>query len=120
MTTKALILAAGRGERMRPLTDHTPKPLLEVRGKPLIQWSMEALVRGGFSDFVINTAWLGERIERYFANKISLQSAYLLPKQLLKNEKNSLSNQRLKMFFAMGHAAGNLVGNANIKCVTSV
>jgi N-acetyl-alpha-D-muramate 1-phosphate uridylyltransferase len=89
MTIKALILAAGRGERMRPLTDHTPKPLLEVRGKPLMQWSMEALVRGGFSDFVINTAWLGERIERYFANKISLQPAYLLPKQLLKSEQKT-------------------------------
>jgi N-acetyl-alpha-D-muramate 1-phosphate uridylyltransferase len=89
MTTKVLILAAGRGERMRPLTDHTPKPLLEVRGKPLMQWSMEALVRGGFGDFVINMAWLGERIERYFENKISLQSAYLLPKQLLKSEQKT-------------------------------
>lgn len=66
--TKALILAAGRGERMRPLTDHTPKPLLPVRGKPLMQWAMEALARGGFTDFVVNTAWLGEQVSDYFAN----------------------------------------------------
>ena len=84
--TKALILAAGRGERMRPLTDHTPKPLLQVRGKPLMQWAMEGLARGGFTDFVINTAWLGEKISMYFDGKIGLQPAYLLPKQLLKSE----------------------------------
>ena len=57
-----MILAAGRGERMRPLTDHTPKPLLEVRGKPLIEWHLEALARGGVNEVVINTAWLEERI----------------------------------------------------------
>ncbi|HEY0820340.1 MAG TPA: sugar phosphate nucleotidyltransferase, partial [Rhizobacter sp.] len=59
---KALILAAGRGERMRPLTDHTPKPLLEVQGKPLIVWHLEALARDGVREVVINTAWLEERI----------------------------------------------------------
>ncbi|MCR5885031.1 nucleotidyltransferase family protein [Rhizobacter sp. J219] len=59
---KALILAAGRGERMRPLTDHTPKPLLQVRGKPLIVWHLEALARDGIREVVINTAWLEERI----------------------------------------------------------
>ena len=59
---KALILAAGRGERMRPLTDHTPKPLLEVRGKPLIVWHLEALARDGIREVVINTAWLEDRI----------------------------------------------------------
>lgn len=59
---KALILAAGRGERMRPLTDHTPKPLLEVRGKPLIVWHLEALARDGIREVVVNTAWLEERI----------------------------------------------------------
>lgn len=55
---KALILAAGRGERMRPLTDRTPKPLLPVRGKPLIEWHLEALARGGVREVVVNTAWL--------------------------------------------------------------
>jgi len=63
-----MLLAAGRGMRMRPLTDHTPKPLLPVRGKPLMQWPMEALMRGGFSRVVVNTEWLGEQIEQYFDN----------------------------------------------------
>ncbi|HEB56923.1 MAG TPA: nucleotidyltransferase family protein [Gammaproteobacteria bacterium] len=60
---KAMILAAGRGERMRPLTDTTPKPLLEVGGKPLIVWHLEALALAGIEDIVINHAWLGEQIE---------------------------------------------------------
>ncbi len=60
---KAMILAAGRGERMRPLSDRVPKPLLAVGGKPLIVWMIEALVRGGFDDLVVNHAWLGERLE---------------------------------------------------------
>ncbi len=59
---KALILAAGRGERMRPLTDHTPKPLIEVRGQPLIAWHLLALARAGVREVVINTAWLEDRI----------------------------------------------------------
>ena len=61
-----MILAAGRGMRMRPLTDTTPKPLLPVQGKPLLQWSLEALLAGGFSRVVINTAWLGDQIESAF------------------------------------------------------
>jgi len=60
---RAMILAAGRGERMRPLTDHTPKPLLKVRGKPLIEWHIEAFARAGIQDIVINTAWLHEQFE---------------------------------------------------------
>ncbi|NOX76309.1 MAG: nucleotidyltransferase family protein [Gammaproteobacteria bacterium] len=60
---KAMILAAGRGERMRPLTDHCPKPLLPVAGRPLIEWHVEALVAAGFRDIVINHAWLGAKIE---------------------------------------------------------
>ncbi|MEQ1533917.1 MAG: nucleotidyltransferase family protein [Sideroxydans sp.] len=60
---RALILAAGRGERMRPLTDHTPKPLLQVGGKPLIVWHIERLVRAGITDLVINHAHLGMQIE---------------------------------------------------------
>jgi N-acetyl-alpha-D-muramate 1-phosphate uridylyltransferase len=59
----AMLLAAGRGMRMRPLTDHTPKPLLDVQGKPLMVWLLEALQRGGFTRVVVNTAWLGEQIE---------------------------------------------------------
>ncbi len=60
---KAMILAAGRGERMRPLTDTTPKPLLEAGGKPLIVWHLEALAQAGIEEIVINHAWLGEQIE---------------------------------------------------------
>ena len=60
---KAFILAAGRGERMRPLTDHTPKPLLEAGGKPLIVWHLERLAVAGFRDIVINHAHLGAQIE---------------------------------------------------------
>ncbi|HZX29909.1 MAG TPA: nucleotidyltransferase family protein [Rhodocyclaceae bacterium] len=60
---KAMILAAGRGERMRPLTDHTPKPLLTAGGKPLIAWHLERLAAAGFRDVVINHAHLGEQIE---------------------------------------------------------
>lgn len=57
----ALILAAGRGERMRPLTDACPKPLLEVQGKPLVVWHLEKLARAGVKHVVINTAWLEEQ-----------------------------------------------------------
>ena len=60
---KAFILAAGRGERMRPLTDRTPKPLLPAGGKPLIVWHLERLAAAGFSEIVINHAHLGEQIE---------------------------------------------------------
>ena len=59
---KAMILAAGLGNRMRPLTLHTPKPLLEVGGKPLIVWHIEKLAAIGVNEIVINTAWLGEKL----------------------------------------------------------
>jgi len=58
----AMILAAGRGERMRPLSDRTPKPLLAVHGKPLIEWHLEALARDGVRRVVVNTAWLESQI----------------------------------------------------------
>ncbi|MDN0083034.1 nucleotidyltransferase family protein [Crenobacter sp. SG2305] len=60
---RAMILAAGRGERMRPLTDRTPKPLLPVGGLPLIGWHIRRLAAAGITDLVINHAWLGEQIE---------------------------------------------------------
>jgi N-acetyl-alpha-D-muramate 1-phosphate uridylyltransferase len=60
---RAMILAAGRGARMRPLTDHTPKPLLEVGGKPLIVWHIERLAQAGITELVINHAYLGQQIE---------------------------------------------------------
>lgn len=65
---RALILAAGRGERMRPLTDDTPKPLLKVHGKPLIEWHLEALARAGVHEAVINTAWLEQQFEPVLGN----------------------------------------------------
>lgn len=64
--TPAMLLAAGRGERMRPLTDRHPKPLLAVQGRPLLQWQLEALARDGCRRVLINTAWLGEQIQAFF------------------------------------------------------
>jgi MurNAc alpha-1-phosphate uridylyltransferase len=65
---KAMILAAGRGERMRPLTDHTPKPLLPVAGKPIIVHTINQLVSAGFHEIVINHAHLGRQIEAALGN----------------------------------------------------
>jgi len=65
---KAMIFAAGRGERMRPLTDTCPKPLLKVRGRPLIEWHVLNLVRAGMKDIVINHAHLGHMIEEYLGD----------------------------------------------------
>ena len=73
----AMVLAAGRGERMRPLTDSTPKPLLPVHGKPLMQWHLEALARAGCTRVVANTAWLGENIEVAFGDAFDYQGARL-------------------------------------------
>lgn len=85
---KAMILAAGRGERMRPLTDHTPKPLLKVGGKSLIVWHIERLAQAGFTQLVINHAHLGQQIEdslgdgaqwgvhiQYSPEKVALETA---------------------------------------------
>jgi MurNAc alpha-1-phosphate uridylyltransferase len=65
---KAMILAAGRGERMRPLTDHTPKALLKAGGKALIDYRIESLAAAGFRDLVINHAHLGAQIEAHLGN----------------------------------------------------
>ena len=67
-----MILAAGRGERMRPLTDHLPKPMLEIHGKSLLQYHLEGLKRYGFEHVVINHAWLGNKIEDAFGNGQSI------------------------------------------------
>ena len=63
-----MILAAGRGERLRPLTNHTPKPLLEVGGRPLIEHLIGALASAGFHDLVINLAYLGEQIQAHLGS----------------------------------------------------
>ena len=88
MTMRAMILAAGRGERMRPLTDTCPKPLLPVAGQPLIGWHLNRLAAAGIRDIVINHAWLGHLIEarlgdgrqwgvsiRYSAEGVALETA---------------------------------------------
>lgn len=80
--TAALILAAGRGQRMRPLTDTCPKPLLQVRGKALIDWHVEALAMGGFTELVINTDWLGKQFEPHFNHQNSLQPNGYVREQL--------------------------------------
>ena len=69
---KAMILAAGRGERMGALTDRVPKPLLEVAGRPLIEHQIRRLATAGFRDLVVNLAWLGERIEARLGDGASL------------------------------------------------
>ncbi len=68
---QAMLLAAGRGERMRPLTDITPKPLLRVGDQPLLWYPLQALAQGGVSSVVINTGWLGDQIELAFGNLFS-------------------------------------------------
>lgn len=65
---KAMILAAGKGERLRPLTLHTPKPLIRAGGVPLIEYHLKALAAAGFDDIVINHAWLGEQIETHLGD----------------------------------------------------
>lgn len=65
---KAMILAAGKGERMRPLTLHTPKPLVPVAGQPLIEYHLQALAKAGVTEVVINHAWLGQQIEDHLCD----------------------------------------------------
>lgn len=90
-SSSAIVLAAGRGERMRPLTDTCPKPLLKVQGKPLMQYHLEALARAGVTSVVVNTAWLGEQIEAKFSSKIDLQPSPDMYEQLSKTEHIALN-----------------------------
>jgi len=83
----AMLLAAGRGERMRPLTDATPKPLLVVQGKPLLQWPLEALARGGFDRAVVNTAWLGGQVAEMFQSIFTVQPSSNMDLSLLNQER---------------------------------
>ena len=75
---------------MRPLTDTCPKPLLNVRGKPLMQWPLEALMRGGFHGVVVNTAWLGQQIEDRFPNGIAGSSSSHIDLQTPENRREQL------------------------------
>jgi MurNAc alpha-1-phosphate uridylyltransferase len=85
-TSPAIVLAAGRGERMRPLTDTSPKPLLQVHGKPLMQYHLEALAAGGFASAMVNTAWLGEQIEAAFHDALTIQRSLDKREQLSNSE----------------------------------
>ena len=80
----AMLLAAGRGERMRPLTDSCPKPLLPVRGTPLMQWPLEALARAEVAAVVVNTDWLADQIVAAFDDEIRPQAPSLLTSLLHK------------------------------------
>jgi MurNAc alpha-1-phosphate uridylyltransferase len=75
---KAMILAAGKGERLRPLTLHTPKPLVRAAGVPLIEYHVRALAAAGFTELVINHAWLGQQIEDYLGDgaRFGMRIAY--------------------------------------------
>ncbi|WP_241839058.1 nucleotidyltransferase family protein [Rhodoferax antarcticus] len=86
----AMLLAAGRGERMRPLTDTCPKPLLPVQGKPLMQWHLEALQRGGCQQVVINTAWLEDLIVQTFNGLFGIQPLWNKREQLSNSYKMTL------------------------------
>ncbi|MDC9714380.1 MAG: nucleotidyltransferase family protein [Gammaproteobacteria bacterium] len=82
---KAMILAAGRGKRMMPLTKNTPKPLLKIHEKPLIEYSIEALKKAGVTDIIINTAYLGEQIQAYLGDgtKFGVQVQYSIEQNAL-------------------------------------
>ena len=92
LNARAMLLAAGRGERMRPLTDTCPKPLLVVQGKPLMQWPLEALARGGVDHVVINTAWLGAQIEAKFGHHFGPLRTPDVRKQLSNQERSAATN----------------------------
>ena len=115
----AMLLAAGRGERMRPLTDTTPKPLLRVRGKPLMQWHLEALARGGFHQVVVNTAWLGEQIETYFTSVFGLQAPSRKREQLLIQEQSEIRySHEGRDFGAALETAGGIARALPLLCPT--
>lgn len=92
----AMLLAAGRGERMRPLTDSCPKPLLAVQGKPLMQWHLEALHAGGCPQVVVNTAWLGETIALKFGDHFD----HLNPTDKLEQLSNAERSPPLKLMYS--------------------
>jgi MurNAc alpha-1-phosphate uridylyltransferase len=100
----AMILAAGRGERMRPLSDVCPKPLLTVRGKPLIQWILEALLIAGVRNVTINTAWLESQITDYFNSEYLNYITQLY--NIQKNIKIQFSNEGYDFGNALETAGG--------------
>ena len=104
---QAMILAAGRGQRMRPLTDSCPKPLQPVRGKPLLRWHSDALAASGFTQQLINAGWLHEQIVAYISDHFGQISAQNLPEQLSKQERQVRLSDEVADF---GHALETLGG----------
>ena len=82
---KAFILAAGKGKRLKPITNNIPKPLIEIKGKPLLEWSLIKLRSAGVKEIVINLHYLGNQIVDYFGNgkKLDLKINYSFEKRLL-------------------------------------
>ena len=93
---QAMVLAAGRGERMRPLTDTCPKPLLDVRGKPLMLWPMRALAASGFDHQLVNTAWLGHLVSEYFGRFLGTFPTSDIDSSLLNNEHTESTTELAK------------------------
>ena len=104
--TPAIVLAAGRGERMRPLTDTTPKPLLAVRGQPLLMWHVQALLDGGFERLVINTAWLGEKIHHFLGTLCATEQNGLPPQTATTAADILFSDERADFGRALDAAGG--------------
>ena len=109
-----MILAAGRGERMRPLTDSTPKPLLKVAGKMLIEYHLEKLKAAQITEVVINHAWLGEKIEQACSEWKIIENdcgVYFFP--ALDNAMDPSQNHYLKCGSAMLHGLSHSLGLNN-------
>ena len=114
---KAMILAAGRGERMRPLTDNIPKPLLKVAGKMLIEYHLEKLQAANISEIVINHAWLGDKIEQALGDgsRYGLNITYSAEKEALETAGGILNALPL-LRGANNDADAFIVINGDIYC----
>ena len=114
---KAMILAAGRGERMRPLTDNIPKPLLKVAGKMLIEYHLEKLQAANISEIVINHAWLGDKIEQALGDgsRYGLNITYSAEKEALETA-GGIINALPLLRNADNQADAFIVINGDIYC----
>ena len=106
---QAMILAAGRGARMRPLTDTCPKPLLPVHGKPLLRWHSDALAASGFTQQLINAGWLHGQIAAYISEYFGDISAPNLPEQLSKTHRQVALSDEMADFGAALETLGGIV-----------